>query len=228
MEIWRLAKKLEKKPVFSVQDAQRVAGCSREYAKVLVHRLLEKGMIKRVTRNRYTTLDDIWVIASNLHPPSYISFWSASYLLGYTEQIVNTVQLATPRKNGKLEFQGYGIKFIPIKQFFGYRKERTKHGDLFIVENEKLLIDAFLRPSELGNFDEILNVFRNAEIDEKKILEYLQKAGKDSITKRVGYLLEKLQGIDLREHFELDRNYINLDPFNPRWKTIDKKWRVRV
>ncbi len=221
-------RKLESKPVFRVQDIERMCMCDRDYAKLVLHRLKERGLIRKVTRNVYTTKDDIRVVASNIAHPCYISFWAASYFFGYTEQIVNTIQVATTLRKNPIDFEGYTIKFIPIKEFFGFRKIRTENGEIFMVEPEKLLIDAFLRPRECGNFDEIVKIYENAEISKEKVMEYLERVGKQSIIKRVGYLLEKIRGIDISGNFELDRNYVILNPFSLKWKKISSKWRVKV
>ncbi len=228
MKIVQLLKKLEKKPVFRVQDIERICLCDRNYTKLVLYRLKQKNLIKRVTKNIYTTKDDIWVIASNIVNPCYISFWSASYFFGYTEQIVNTIQVATTIKKNSINFEGYIIKFVPIKEFFGFRKIRTDSGEVFIVEPEKLLIDTFLVPKECGNFDEIIKIYENAEISVKKVVEYLKKIEKQSIIKRVGYLLEKIKGIDISDDFELNKNYVILNQFSRKWKKINSKWRVKI
>src|SRR3989344_3630276 len=136
--------KLEEKSVFSVQDIQRMGGFSREYAKLVLNRLVKRKLIKKVTRNVYTVQKDILVIASNLKIPSYVSFWSASSYYGFTEQILNTVYVACTRKIKQIAFEGYNIKFVEVKDFFGYKKIKTEHGEIFIVNNEKLLIDSLL------------------------------------------------------------------------------------
>ncbi len=228
MRTIELLRKLQSRPVFRVQDIERIRMCERSYAKLVLHRLKEKGLIKRVTRNVYTTKDDIWVVASNIALPCYISFWSASYFLGYTEQIVNTIQLATTFRKNSINFEGYTIKFIPMEHFFGFRKIRTENGEIFMVESEKLLIDSFLKPRECGNFDEIVKIYENAEISEEKVVEYLKRVNRQSIVKRVGYLLEKIRGIDISENFDLDRNYVILNPFSSAWKKTDSKWRVKI
>lgn len=228
MKTIEILKSLERKPVFTLNDIQRLEGCSRPYAWQVVSRLRKKGVIKKVAENAYTTKDDINVIASSLIYPSYISFWYASYFLGYTEQIVNTVHIATTTRKAPVEFENYKIKFIPIKHFFGYRKIRTAEGEMFVVDDEKLLIDAFLRPKECGNFDEIEKMFENAKISEEKTVDYLKRTGMQTIIKRVGFLLEKKKGIDISGHFNLDNNYVFLNPFSQKYKTLKSKWRLKV
>ena len=228
MKTVNLLDKLRTKPVFTIQDIERISGCDRRYAWLIVNRLLKNKLIKRVRRNLYTTKTDIFVIASNILTPSYISFWSASYYLGFTEQIVNTIFVATTRKAKTIEFEGYKIEFVPVKDFFGFSKIRTNEGELFIADNEKLLIDAFIRPNKCGNFDEIVKIFENAEVNKNKIIDYLKQTRKQSLVKRVGYLLEKTKGINVSPFFNLDKNYVFLNPFMKKSKKVNAKWRVRV
>lgn len=228
MKAIELLDKLRSKSIFRIQDIERIAFCDREYAKQILNRLKKRELIKQVRKNAYTTKDNIFVIASNVVRPSYISFWSASYFLGYTEQILNTVHVATTKRAKSLNFMGYNIKFIPIKHFFGYKKMQTDDGEIFIVENEKLLVDALLRPKECGNFDEIEKMFENANISKEKIIDYLKKVDNTVVIKRAGFLLEKTRGYDISKSFKPDKNYVLLNPFLKQWKTINAKWGVKI
>lgn len=228
METLKLLGKLGTKSVFGVQNVQMLAKCDRKYARLILYRLKKRKLIKEVTRNVYTTKDNIFVIGSNLTTPSYISFLSASHFFGYTEQIVNMIQVATTTRKAPIDFEGYRIKFIPMKYFFGFEKIPTSDGSVFMVENEKLLIDAFLKPSEMGNFYEIVKVFKNAKVSKEKMTDYLKRVNNQSAVRRVGFLLEKIKNMDISGSFALDKNYIKLNPFSKTWKKISSKWRVKV
>ncbi|MBI4015824.1 MAG: hypothetical protein HY362_03860 [Candidatus Aenigmarchaeota archaeon] len=228
MKAIELLDKLRAKAVFKIQDIERIGYCKGIYAKLILNRLKQRGLVKKIKRNAYTTKDSIFLIASNIVYPSYISFWSASYFLGYTEQILNTVQVATTRRAVPIKFEGYDIKFVSIKPVFGYKKIRTDEGDIFIAEDEKLLIDCFLRPKECGNFDEIIKIFENAKIDEDKVVKYLQITGNNNVIKRVGYLLETIKSVDISHNFILDKNYVVLNPFSKKWEKTYSKWRLKI
>jgi len=228
MNAVNLLQKLRSRSVFSVQDIERIADCDRDYAKQVLLRLKERRLIKRVMRNVYTTKDDIYTVASNITYPSYMSFWSASSFLGYTEQVLNVVQMAATRRVNTVRFEGWDIKFVPLRHFFGYRKVRTDNGELFVADDEKLMIDAFLRPDECGNIDEIEKIFSNAKFSERKLVGYLRRIGSQSVTKRVGFLLEKTRGTDISGHFAFDRNYVMLDQLTGRYKKSYAKWRVKA
>ncbi len=222
-----LLDKLRAKPVFRVQDVERLGRCKETTAKQTLRRLRKRDLIKHVRRNIYTAKTDIYIIASNIVWPCYISFWSASSFLGYTEQILNTVYVATRAKALPAKFEGYTIEFVPMKHFFGYRKITTKDGDIFIAEDEKLAIDCLLRPDKSGNFDEIKNVYKKAELSKEKFIEYLKRLNSQSVIKRAGYLLEKTRGLDISKEFSLDNNYVQLNPYEKGSKTV-AKWRIRI
>ena len=219
---------LKERTVFSLQDVQRIGDYSREYTKLVLNRLMKRKLIKKITKNRYTVQKDIFVIASNIKIPSYISFWSASSYYEFTEQILNTIHIACTRRIRPISFEGYKIKFIKVNQLFGYKKVKTNNGEIFIVNSEKLLIDCLLHFEEMGNFDEIEKVFQKANISKETIIEYLKKANNLSLTKRIGYLLEKYKKIDISKYFKIDRNYVYLNQFSKKQKQINSKWRVYI
>lgn len=219
---------LERKTVFSVQDVQRLGNFHREYSKLVLFRLLKSGLVKRVTKNSYTLGENILVVSSNLKTPSYISLWSASSFYGFTEQILNKIDVVSTRKISPINFEGYKIHFVRAKNFFGYKKIQIDDGEMFMVEQEKLLLDCFLHFKEMGNFDEIIKVFEKAEVSTEKVVEYLKRIGNQSLIKRVGFMLEKYKGIDLSKNFKLDRNYVFLNQFSKRYKSINSKWLVKI
>ena len=222
-----LLDKLKRKTVFTIKDIEHIAFCDNAYARQILHRLKEKALIKQISRNLYTLKTNIFVISSNIAYPSYVSFWSASSYSGYTEQVLSRIQIAVTRKVKPINFEGYQIVFIPIKHFFGYKKVQTEEGELFIVENEKLIIDCLLYPKESGNLDEIEKIIANAEISSKKMMAYLKRVNNQTLIKRIGYLLENIRSIDISSSFRLDSNYVQLNPFRKKGKIIIPKWRIK-
>ena len=220
--------KLKEKTIFSVQDISRIRNFSKEYSKLVLNRLTKRGLITRITKNAYTLQKDIYVIASSIKTLSYISFWSASSFYRYTEQILNTVYIASTIKMKPIKFEGYKIKFISLKNFFGYKKIKTDKGDIFIAENEKLLIDALTNHKEMGNFDEIEKVFQEGEINIEKLVSYLKQINNLALIKRVGFLIERYKKIDLSKYFKLDRNYVFLNKFSKKYKSLNSKWMVKL
>ncbi len=205
--------------------ARRVA--NKEYAKLLVYRLIKAGKLFRITRGAYSNSDDIFSIASNLYFPGYLSGLSASYRYGLTEIIPITMSVVTTKKHKTIEYKNYQIEFVKSDEVWGYHKEGNNNEIVFIVDLEKLFIDSFLYPRQMGNFNEIENVFKNADsIDVGKVKEYLKKQKSNKLYRQVGYMLEKYNNIDISGLMEVNKNYYQLDPFQKRKKKFNKKWRM--
>ncbi|MBN1501901.1 hypothetical protein JW930_00015 [Candidatus Woesearchaeota archaeon] len=219
-----LIEKLKGYPVVDRNTVMKLLNCKRDYAYLILQRLEKRGILKKIIKSKYTAIGDIYKIAANLYYPSYISFLTASMLKKATEQIFHTVQVAS-NYNKKIDFQDYTIELIKIdKDFiFGYENQ----DGVFIAGNEKLLIDMLNYRNYSGNFSEIIKVVENLEFSKEKILNYLKKISKQSLIKRVGFLLEKHKKVDLSNDFELDNNYVFLDVLTRKQNKANTKWRVK-
>jgi len=224
----QILKKLNEKTVFNIQEMQRILNSSREYTKIVLNRLVNRGAIIRIKKNAYTLQDDPLVISTNLAYPSYLSFWSASSYKGYTEQILNTIQIATTKRLKDLTFQNNKIEFVKINSPFGYEKIKTKEGEIFLASDEKLIIDSLEHQKRMGNFDEIEKLIQNSKINKLKMIDFLKRNKNQSTIKRAGYLLEKIKNINLSKEFTLDKNYIKLNKFSNKSKEINSKWRLKI
>lgn len=226
-------KLFDKKPLVTVNHVCKAFKKTKNYARLLLYRLHKRQLIKRLEKNKYTTHSDVFVIASNIVTPAYISFWTASMIKGFTEQVLNTVFIATTVKKQSIVFNNYKLVFVKMakKHFFGFEKKITDQGDLFIANNEKLLIDCFLKPKFIGNFSEILKILNNADISKDRLIEYLRIINNKSLYKRIGFLMETYKGVDISTDFKTlrfkDRNYVLLNPLATlKKKRINAKWRV--
>ena len=219
---------IKKHPILRFTDIARRFK-SREYARVFVYRMVKKGQLKRIKRGVYTSTENIFSIASNIYYPSYISFLSASYYYGFTEAIPISISTAVPKRHNTINFEGYKLEFIQMNEIWGYHKEGSDEA-VFIADVEKLMLDCFIRPAQMGNFSEIENVFvNNKKIDINKLKQYLKRFNSNKVSRKIGYMLEKHKGIDLSPLIKIDRNYYTLNPFEDRkGKKLDRKWRLFV
>jgi predicted transcriptional regulator of viral defense system len=219
---------LEENPIITKATIKKTLGCSDDYAYTVLNRLLNKKKIYKIIKGKYTTKNDIYFVATNLFNPSYLSFWSCAYFKGYTEQIVNTIQLATSRPHKKIFFQNYIIEShtMPKKMFFGYEKILHNQGFIFVADDEKLVIDAIYKEDLMGNFDEIIKMIEKTKIDKEKVTHYLNSINNSSLKKREGFILEKYKNIDISENMRYkDKNYVKLSSYKKNNK-LDPKWMV--
>ncbi|MGB9758760.1 MAG: hypothetical protein ACP5KW_02290 [Thermoproteota archaeon] len=110
---------------------------------------------------------------------SYISFFTAANIKGYTEQFLRTIQLATAVHKRSVTFDENKIEFIGLPSwcFYGYLKQMRNNFAIFIVEDEKLIIDILLRPKTVRNFEEIVEIIKNTQVREDKMKEYAKGLG---------------------------------------------------
>ncbi len=165
-----LRKKYEKKAVFSIWEVRK----HTKYAYQLIHYLLKKKEIFRITKGYYTFHKDIMVVGE-AYFPYYYGLYEALSLFHITEQQTNPI-LITPRKvrTGTRIFldRNYVIKRIKRSMFFGFRTIKYYDFYIYISSPEKTLIDFIyfkqhIKENELNKLLEI--------IDMKKLSNYLKR-----------------------------------------------------
>ncbi len=223
-----MIEKFKDKLIITKADVKKELSCNNNYAYTVLNRLYKNKKIKKIKKGKYTTKDNIYLIASNLHTPCYISFWSLISYLGYTEQILNTIQVATTKRYSNIDFKNYKIDFIKLskKYFFGFYKQKIGEDYIFLADNEKLLIDCLIFEKKIGNYDEILKFLKETNFNKEKMLNYLQKINNHSLNCKIGFLLNYFKGINIFENFKLDKNYYLLFK-DMKGKFTDQKYRVK-
>ena len=160
-------------PVFRARDVEVLTG-SRGYAHLILHKLSEKGEVKRVVKGWYSLFDDP-VVAVFCFKPAYIGLQEALSLHNLWDQETNVVIVSTRRiRTGvrKIFDSNVIVHRISGKYFFGF--EYLKYGEFFIPVSdvEKTLIDLVYfneMPSR-----EVLDEMRE-KIDKRKLNIYLRR-----------------------------------------------------
>lgn len=160
-------------PVFNINELKLIKGLSRSYLKLLVHNLLSKGEIRRITRGMYTFHRDADVLCFAFQP-AYYGLEDALSILGISDQGTNpSIITIRNARRGVRSFEGrnYVINHIDKKFFFGY--ELMKHGSFWIPVSdlEKTVIDMVYFKYHIREelWEGILE-----RIDKKKLNSYLE------------------------------------------------------
>ena len=170
------------RPVFTLSYLTK-RGVPEKYAKVLIHRLVKRGVVHRVERGLYATVDDPIVVGGNMVFPSYISMYTALSLRGVLYQVPSTVQIVTTRrrKNKRVDFFGSVIEFYRIKRefFFGFEYIYFNGFEVPVASVEKAIIDIFyFKGGVIGTIDvEVVDVDR--------LVKYLEIMNKKSLKRKV-------------------------------------------
>ena len=220
---------MNQSPIITKATIKRRKIITNDYAYTYLYRQHKANNITKITKGKYTIKTDPYIVATNLFTPCYLSFWSASYFKGYTEQIVNTLQIATTVKKQPIAFENYTFEFTQLSQntFFGFEKIAYDTHFIFVATDEKLLIDAILYQEKMGNFDEIEKLCIHSTIQKDRIIDYLQRINNKSLNKRIGFLLERYKQIDISKEIVFkDTNTVLLSKFQ-EGKCLNSKWRIK-
>ncbi|MCJ7816270.1 MAG: hypothetical protein MUP55_00285 [Candidatus Aenigmarchaeota archaeon] len=159
-------------PAFDTKSVVRLAG-DKDYAYLLLNRLLKTGQIKRITRGYYTIHEEPSLIAYCLKP-AYLGLQDAMSLHNLWEQETNPIVLTTRRvRPGIRKVFGSNviIRRISPKHFFGYDYVRQGEFLLPVSDIEKTFIDmVYFREMR----KEMAKAFRR-RIDREKLREYLKR-----------------------------------------------------
>lgn len=164
-------------PAFTAADLKislGKRGISMGYLHLLVHNILAKGEVKRISRGVYTFRDEVEVVGFG-YRPFYYGLQEALSLRNLWEQETNPIVI-TPRKvrGGMKTFAGanYMVRRISRRMFFGF--EMLRYGDFWIPVSdvEKTLIDLIYFRQPLGA--EVIVEIKK-QIDRKKLGEYLKR-----------------------------------------------------
>lgn len=144
------------------------------YPKKIVHNLLKKGTIKRITKGCYTLLDDP-SLAVFCFQPAYLGLQDALSIHHLWEQETIPVVITTLRvRQGIRTMLGSNVlmRRIDKKYFFGLEYFQQDTIALPYTDIEKTFIDMLYFKEHLS--DEVLRELRK-RIERKKLMLYLKK-----------------------------------------------------
>ncbi len=237
------------KRIFTFEDAAKVHGGSGGGLHKSMFTLVKRGWLQRIEKGKYLILpfeagregewtEHEFVIASHLIAPYYVGFRSALNYYGYTEQVSRTVFVASTKRKLKpaIEISGVTYRFVCLKEnkFFGATQAVVDGNSVNISDREKTIVDCLDLQKYSGGIVEVAKAisFGRDELDFPKMSEYALRNGNRAVSKRLGYLLDRLdikadKAISiLRE--SLGNNYTRLDTLADPQGQHNRRWRVIV
>ena len=220
--------------VLTTQQLAVLMSMSAKATAVKLNRLVNRGVLVRVTRGRFVLpYADILTIASGIYAPSYVSLLAAFEHYGTTTQLTRVIDIINPVHSGQIELSlesgQFIIRFIKVHPslVFGYQKKFLNGMVAFIAEKEKAIVDSLLL-SGYVSLDETAACIRSI-IDYKKAMEYAKHTNRQSVIKRLGYMLADF-GIECSKEnlIGLTKTYVPLDPALPKRGKYDSKWRIII
>lgn len=238
------------KSIFSIADAQAITNQSYERTADLLRKLARKRWLVRLVPGKYLIvpleagleaipMTDRYVIAREvLGPvPYYISHYSAMEMHQMTTQPVNTVYVTVAQRRRTRTIAGMEYRFIYASQRFFWGWEMiwaTTEEQVRVSDLEKTLLDCAVRPELCGGLGELAKGLwlRKDDLDDSRLVEYVERLGHKAAAKRIGFLLEtyglgRPETIDaLQSHTNL--GYDLLDPTLPDEGPHHARWRLRI
>ena len=230
----------KQKHIFTTKTAVRILKTKKTAVNEMLKGLVKKGWLIRIKRGLYLIIpleagpeskytEHNFIIASHLVAPYYIGFWGALNFHGFTEQVPNTVFIATTKTLRNRKIFGTNYKFVKIKQkkFFGFKKYFIANKPVCISNKEKTIVDCFDRPELCGGTSEAIKpLLTKEEIDYKKLIVYAEKTG-GACLKRIGFVLEKLKLADASKLLKkVKSGYVYLDILAPKKGKYNSKWNI--
>ncbi len=213
--------------------------------------LCRGGWLKRIERGLYLLVplsagperlwtEDALVVASRIHQPAAIAYWSAMRFWNFTEQLPYTVFVQSPvRKfNSRLIVGGVHFHVVTVvnSRFFGLAEREIGGHKICVTDREKTIIDACDRPDLSGGIWQVAQALQAhwGELDWGRLDVYLARFGSGAVYKRLGYLVET-QSLPIpqretrlaawQEH--LSAGIADLDPYEGQGGSVRLRWRIR-
>ncbi len=108
---------------FGSRTISDLFGLNKFQTSSLLERMVQPGLVARIERGKYLLLglthekmfSNALYIGCNLVIPDYVSFWSSLHFHAFTEQVPQTVFLATTRRKKAITFHATRYQFVTLK-----------------------------------------------------------------------------------------------------------------
>lgn len=200
----------------------------------LLSKSAKEGKVQRVRKGVYLDPDIIskFAIASAAVPGAIIAYHSALDFLGYQNQVMYRIHVASPLRFRSFRYIGEEYKWVPLESGIDIHTSTIEGTVVRYTGISRTIIDCLYRPDLSGGYEEISNVFdalHPGTIDFSIVKEMLDIYNCKSLWKKAGYFFE-LYNIETgvkKEFIELCRErggnvFISLSKFYessyiPRW-----------
>jgi predicted transcriptional regulator of viral defense system len=196
--------------VFDLKTAAELMQTDHRHAVGILHAAARRGLVTPIQRglynlvpfemgsvtahlqNRYEVID-----ASLGDKPYYFSHASALDLHRLVTQPVFAVYVCTPHRLASRNLAGSAVTFVlmPADRLFGIVAHDLGNGRRVSVSDlERSLLDGLALPRYCGGVLEVAKAFSMAKsrLNLDRLLGYLRRLKRDSVARRLGFLLETL------------------------------------
>lgn len=200
---------LLKTPVFKVADVNKYYG-NIDSARSAIKRLMKENMVAKVRNNMYTCISgetgqpiaNRFQIACNITPTSCISHHTAMEYYGITDQVFYEVYVSSETSFRDFEFDGYMYHYVASKVNEGVDKPAFS-GGVRVTNPERTMIDSIKDMDKIAGMEEVIqDISCMKELQEKRLLSYLEHISNQFLYQKMGFLLsEQKEQLGLSDDF---------------------------
>jgi predicted transcriptional regulator of viral defense system len=197
--------------VFTIQDIKKLLNISISHARNIASDMVKKNVAERaksglfvripesviLDKQQYT--EDAILIAVKSTNKAFLSHYTALTIHGLAERYTNQIYNTTTKHQRNIKYHEIKINYIKTipKKFFGYKTMTYSNERIKISDLERTIIDVINKPKYAGGWNETINCLKNFDkINYIKLIGYLKKFNNKTITRKTGYILEKLNNLN--------------------------------
>jgi len=235
-----------------VKQVAHECGIDPDYTPHIISSLIQDDWLTPLKKGLYqlsqaTGISPVheFEIAMYLIKPAMISYYSAFYHHGLTDQVPKRVYISTLKghlnppgkgQNRRARFKLADIEYQVVQlkkeRYYGEIQAWRGEGGFKVADLERTLIEGFASPQYCGGFNEVMQGFMDGleKVNLKKLIDYALRWDV-AVSRRVGWALEEL-GIEktkLEPLVQRDRSgYRRLDPSRPAQGHYSKEWLLQI
>jgi predicted transcriptional regulator of viral defense system len=236
--------------VFSIEEAQKVAGKGYSATFHELRRLTKAGWLVKLNAGKYAIVPSSagqealpeanrLVIAREMvgSAPYFVSHDSAFEIHNMLTRPVTSVIITTPRRLLARTILKVPYRFVAArsKEMWGYSLSWVAPAEQVQVSDpERTILDGLARPELCGGVSEVATGLRiwKDDLDWEKLVDYARRLGNQAVAKRLGYLIELYSlgtpQILNKLHELVGPSYALLDPLLPAEGHFLASWRLRL
>ncbi|MGI0129676.1 MAG: type IV toxin-antitoxin system AbiEi family antitoxin domain-containing protein [Thermoplasmata archaeon] len=203
-----LSLEAEARDLITLDEIRRRAGVSPGFARKIAHELVGKGWLQRVRRGTYLLNPsqhgpdalpdaDPLRLGSRLAEPYYFGYATAAELEGLLPQASRVYYLVTTSRAPVSEARFDRFRFVRVlpRHFFGFHRLRRRGVALVVSNLERTILDCLRRPELSGGMAGVAHVLALAKprLNWSRFGSYLERFGNRSLTRRAGFLTERVR-----------------------------------
>jgi predicted transcriptional regulator of viral defense system len=205
--ILKYYKELTELQCFTRADVERITDNAKT-ADSLLTNYQKKGYIESVKRNLYVAVSmetgqavaSRYRIASHITDGAYISHHSAFEYYGYANQVFYELYVSGDKRFNSFEYDDVVYRHIAPRVSIGVEE---KPDGVRVTDIERTVLDSINDFDKIAGLEELLRCLELIPlINEEKLLEYLERYGKQFLYQKAGYVLNHLkEELRLSERF---------------------------